>query len=112
MINIVDSNKNIDEKLDSITTSTGPAMSVDAETGKIEVEDDDWYIRKGRSMWCIPGDQITKLMNRMADIREVPNDDPIEFIKATYDLMGTLDTILFDDRNYKWIPEEDEDDRR
>lgn len=105
MINITETNKNIDEKLDSITYSAGPEQT-------ITLEDDDWCIRKGRSMWCIPGDQITKLMNRMADIREVPNDDPIEFIKATYDLMGTLDTILFDDRNYKWIPEEDEDDRR
>ena len=50
-------------------------------------------------MWNIKDDQIVKIQNRMSDIREVSFDEPIEFIARTYELLGTLDTIIFDARN-------------
>ena len=50
-------------------------------------------------MWYIPDDQITKIQNRMSDIRNTPVTETVNFIAATYELLGTLDTILFDQRN-------------
>lgn len=50
-------------------------------------------------MWYIPDDQITKIQNRMSDIRNTPVTEAVNFIAATYELLGTLDTILFDQRN-------------
>ena len=51
-------------------------------------------------MWYIPDDQVTKIQNRISDIREVALDDPVRFIAATHELLGTLDTVLFDERNF------------
>ena len=50
-------------------------------------------------MWYIPDDQITKIQNRMSDIRNTPVTEAVSFIAATYELLGTLDTVLFDQRN-------------
>lgn len=50
-------------------------------------------------MWYIPDDQITKIQNRMSDIRNTPVTEAVNFIAATYELLGTLDTVLFDQRN-------------
>lgn len=50
-------------------------------------------------MWYIPDDQIVKIQNRMSDIRNTPPADTIAFFAATYELLGTLDAILFDQRN-------------
>ena len=92
-------------------------VSYDVSDDDFDFDDDDEepdceHCDNGIGIWVIPADQIVKIQNRISDIREVANDDPIGFIKATYDLIGTLDTIIFDNRNYKWIPEccmEDED---
>lgn len=54
--------------------------------------------------WTIPDEQIVRIQNRMSDIRECnAEDNPIKFMAAVYELMGTLDTILFDCRNYEGI---------
>ena len=50
-------------------------------------------------MWYIPDDQIVKIQNRMSDIRNTPAQDSFAFFAATYELLGTLDAILFDQRN-------------
>ena len=50
-------------------------------------------------MWYIPDDQIVKIQNRMSDIRNTPAADAMAFFAATYELLGTLDAILFDQRN-------------
>ena len=50
-------------------------------------------------MWYIPDDQVVKIQNRMSDIRNTPATEAVNFIAATYELLGTLDTILFDQRN-------------
>lgn len=53
-------------------------------------------------MWNIPDNQIVRIQNRISDIREVkPDEDPMMFIAATYELLGTLETIMFDGRNYQ-----------
>jgi len=54
--------------------------------------------------WTIPDEQIVRIQNRMSDIRECDAEDsPIKFMAAVYELMGTLDTVLFDSRNYEGI---------
>ena len=50
-------------------------------------------------MFYIPDDQIVKIQNRMSDIRNTPAQDSFAFFAATYELLGTLDAILFDQRN-------------
>ena len=50
-------------------------------------------------MFYIPDDQIVKIQNRMSDIRNTPPQDSFAFFAATYELLGTLDAILFDARN-------------
>ena len=50
-------------------------------------------------MFYIPDDQIVKIQNRMSDIRNTPAQDSLAFFAATYELLGTLDAILFDARN-------------
>ena len=50
-------------------------------------------------MWYIPDDQVVKIQNRMSDVRNTPVTEAVNFIAATYELLGTLDTILFDQRN-------------
>lgn len=50
-------------------------------------------------MFYIPDDQIVKIQNRMSDIRNTPATDTMAFFAATYELLGTLDAILFDQRN-------------
>ena len=52
-------------------------------------------------MWYIPDDQVTKIQNRMSDIRSTPVTEAVNFIAATYELLGTLDTVLFDQRNWE-----------
>ena len=52
-------------------------------------------------MWYIPDDQIIKIQNRMSDIRNTPVTEAVNFIAATYELLGTLDTVLFDQRNWE-----------
>lgn len=51
----------------------------------------------------IPEDQVVKIQNRMSDIREIVKDDFVgdELLLAVGELLGTLDTVLFDERNYK-----------
>ena len=68
-----------------------------------ENDEDDKPVCNGHNVWIIPEHQMVKIMNRMADIREVSDDDPIAFIKATMELMGTLDTIMWDTRNIEYI---------
>ena len=58
-------------------------------------------IKEERKMWTIPDNQIVKIMNRISDIREIPFNKPVEFEAATYELLGTLETIMYDERNYK-----------
>ena len=55
----------------------------------------------------ISNDQVVKLNNRMADIREELSwlDDTNQFnmprfIMAIGELLGTLDAVLFDERSY------------
>lgn len=50
----------------------------------------------------IPEDQVVKIQNRMSDIREIVKDDFVgdELLLAVGELLGTLDTVLFDERNY------------
>lgn len=50
-------------------------------------------------MWYIPDDQVVKIQNRMSDVRNTTVTETVNFIAATYELLGTLDTILFDQRN-------------
>ena len=50
--------------------------------------------------WTIPDDQVVRIQNRISDIRECGVENPLDFIAATYELLGTLETILFDQRNY------------
>lgn len=50
-------------------------------------------------MFYIPDDQIVKIQNRMSDIRNTSAQDSFAFFAATYELLGTLDAILFDQRN-------------
>ena len=69
-------------------------------------------------MWYIPDDQIVKIQNRMSDIRNTPAQDTLAFFAATYELLGTLDAILFDARNMERkksttmiLPEDKKDSR-
>ena len=69
-------------------------------------------------MWYIPDDQIVKIQNRMSDIRNTPAQDSFSFFAATYELLGTLDAILFDARNMERkksttmiLPEDKKDSR-
>ena len=52
-------------------------------------------------MWYIPDDQVVKIQNRMSDIREISFKDSAKFMAATFELLGTLDTVLFDQRNWE-----------
>ena len=63
--------------------------------GEVMVTDQD-------HCWVIPADQIVRIQNRISDVRECGiqvEDDVVSFIAATYELLGTLDTVLFDTRN-------------
>ena len=55
-------------------------------------------------MWKIPDEQIVRIQNRIGDIRENLCWDSEtanrEFIVAVGELIGTLETIMFDERNY------------
>lgn len=69
-------------------------------------------------MWYIPDDQIVKIQNRMSDIRNTPAQDSFAFFATTYELLGTLDAILFDQRNMERrkpstmiLPEDKKDSR-
>lgn len=52
-------------------------------------------------MWYIPDNQIVKIQNRIADIREIGFKDSQAFMAATFELLGTLDTVMFDERNWE-----------
>lgn len=52
-------------------------------------------------MWYIPDNQIVKIQNRMSDIREIGFKDSQAFMAATFELLGTLDTVMFDERNWE-----------
>ena len=95
--------KNDNEKVSVNTISNDISKKEEVTYDNCFDEDDD--DEDNKSYWIIPGDQAVKIMNRMTDIREVPNENPIDFIKATYDLLGTLDTILFDERNHRNVKE-------
>ena len=95
--------KNDNEKVSVNTISNDISKKEEVTYDNCFDEDDE--DEDNKSYWIIPGDQAVKIMNRMADIREVPNENPIDFIKATYDLLGTLDTILFDERNHRNVKE-------
>lgn len=91
--------KNDDEKVSVNTISNDISKKEEVTYDNcLDEEDDD-----DQGYWVIPGDQMVRVMNRMSDIREIETTDPIGFIKATYELLGTLDTIMFDERNYKNI---------
>jgi len=106
MISIIESNKKNTEwtrtDYEKILTDINDSREQITYDNCFDEDDDD---EDNKSYWIIPGDQAVKIMNRIADIREVPNENPIDFIKATYDLLGTLDTILFDERNYRNVKE-------
>ena len=51
-------------------------------------------------MWNIPDDQIVRIQNRIADVRETSVDDIFRLSATVYELIGTLETIIFDERNY------------
>ena len=134
MINIAEDAKKNEEVTTSVTKSEGPEqiiIDVDGSWHKIEKGEDGYhkchyapdepcccdeeeccYDFEGEyepnndhiTAWVIPANQIVKIENRMSDIREVANDDPIGLLKAVYDLMGTLDTILWDERNIATFP--------
>ena len=60
-------------------------------------------------MWQISDDQICRLQNRIADIRELFNAEKImaeSLVLAVGELLGTLETIIWDERNFG-----DEEDR-
>ena len=61
--------------------------------------------------WTIPDEQVVKIQNRMSDIRECDlEDSPVKFMAAVYELLGTLDTVLFDSRNYEGLSHFDWED--
>ena len=91
--------KNDDEKVSVNTISNDISKKEEVTYDNCLDEDDD----DDQSYWLISGDQMVRIMNRMSDIREIETTDPIGYIKATYELLGTLDTIMFDERNYKNI---------
>ena len=89
--------KNDDEKVSVNTISNDISKKEEVTYGNCLDEDDD----DDQGYWLISGDQMVRIMNRISDIREIETTDPIGFIKATYELLGTLDTIMFDERNYR-----------
>ena len=52
-------------------------------------------------MWYIPDNQIVKIQNRIADIRVIGFKDSQAFMAATFELLGTLETVMFDERNWE-----------
>ena len=55
-------------------------------------------------MYHIPADQAIKIQNRMNDIRcQVDSGEGFNlplFLTSIGELLGTLDTVFFDERNY------------